>query len=238
MWRARAARAATFDGFATRLVRARIDQDRNVNARKTPGAKPTDIEAARRAALEALLLRDSALSESEIALFREVFPEIMGTHFDRVWRVLVRRGIRGAVLEDLVQEVFAAFFRSVCDSGFPSDIETKLDDTAAGKASNHLRGAGRDPVSLGLPSSGSERPRSGPDLLRALDVEEFRLRLLPALTPEQLAVVDAILYRGLSHEEAALELGIPRTTVSSRLMSARRVIAEMAELFFSPSQRG
>jgi RNA polymerase sigma factor (sigma-70 family) len=184
------------------------------------------------------LVRDTALSESEIALFREVFPEIMDMHLERVWRVLVRRGIRDAALEDLVQEVFATFFRSVCESGFSSDVQTELDNIAAGKASNHLRGAGREPISLGLPSSGSERPRSGPDLLRALDVEEFRRRLLPALTAEQSAVVDAVLYRGLSQEEAARELGIPRTTVTSRLMSARRVMAEMAELFFSPSQRG
>ena len=209
-----------------------------MNARTTPGAGPEDTKAERREALEALVLRDTALTEGEVALFRDVFPEIMDTHFDRVWRVLVRRGIRGAALDDLVQEVFAAFFRAVCASGFPSDLRAELDGIAAGKASNHLRGAGRDPVTVGLPSSGSEKPRSGPDLLRALDVDEFRRRLLPALTAEQLAVVDAVLYRGLSHEEAALELGIPRTTVTSRLMAARRVMVEMAELFFSPSQRG
>ena len=209
-----------------------------MNVRKTSRAGSHDDAAGDRSALEALVLRDTALTESEIAFFKQVFPALMETHFDRVWRVLVRRGVRGAALEDLLQETFAAFFRSVCESGFPSDLRAKLDDLAAGKASNYLRGAGRSPVSLGLPSSGSERPRSGPDLSRALDVDEFRRRLLPALKPEQLAVVDAVLYRGLSQDEAALELGIARSTLSSRLMAARRVILELAETFFSPSQRG
>ena len=197
-----------------------------------------DAEAERQEAIEALVLRDTALSEREIALFKEVFPEIMDTHFDRVWRVLARRGVFEAAREDLVQDVFAAFYRSVCENGFPSDIQTHLDEIAAGKASNHLRGAGREPWTLGVPSSGSERPRSGPDLLRALDVEAFRARVLPALAPEHLAVVDAVIFRELSHDEAAQELCLPRTTVSSRLVAARRVIAEMAVQFFSPSQRG
>ncbi|MFT3776240.1 MAG: sigma-70 family RNA polymerase sigma factor [Minicystis sp.] len=217
-----------------------------MRARKVPGANQGDPERARDAeaeaerqkAIEALMTRDTALSQAEIALFRQVFPQLMETHFDRVWHVLQRRGVRGVALQDLTQEVFAAWFCFACDHGPAGDIEGKLDSLAAGKAANLVRGAGRDPVTLGVPSSRSEQPRSGPDLLRALDVEAFRERLWPALSPEHRAVVDAIFYRELSHDEAAQELGIPRRTVTSRLMSARRVIAEMAELFFSPSQRG
>lgn len=79
-----------------------------MNARKTPMAGSPDAAAGDRAALEALVLRDTALTESEVAFFKQVFRAMMKTHFDRVWHVLVRKGVRGAALDDLVQETFAA----------------------------------------------------------------------------------------------------------------------------------
>ena len=87
-------------------------------------------------------------------------------------------------------------------------------------------------------SSGSEKPRSvrGPE--RTLDLLELARRLLPALTPEHRAVVDAIYFRELSQEQAAAERGISRTTLSSRLMAARKHLAAMAALFLPESQRG
>jgi RNA polymerase sigma factor (sigma-70 family) len=195
------------------------------------------IEAELRRQLAALVLRRTALTEDEVELFKRLFPYFMATHFKRVWRVLGRRGIRGPAQEDLEQEVFLAFFRHACAEGFPENIPSALDEIAAGKASNHRRGVRRDPVSVGVPSSGREKPTSGRDILRALDVEEFRRRLIPALPPDQLAVVEAVLYRRQPQEEAASDLGIPRSTLASRLERAMRVIKEMAEAFFSPSQR-
>ena len=100
-----------------------------------------------------------------------------------------------------------------------------------------MRGEKRDPVTLGVPSSGSEKPRSAPEPERALDLVTLARHLLPALSQEHQDVVQAIVLRELSHEAAA-ELGLSRTTVTSRLMAAQRHLAAMAGLFLPASQRG
>jgi len=71
-----------------------------------------------------------------------------------------------------------------------------------------------------------------------LDLVTLARRLLPALSEEHRDVVPAIILRELSHDEAAAELGLSRTTVTSRLMAAKRQLVAMAELFLPTSQRG
>jgi len=211
--------------------------------RKTPGGEQAReraraSEAERRERLAELVLRRTALSASEAELFREVFPEVFAAHYDRVWSVLRRTGARDAERDDLVQEVFLAFFSQVLEQGFPDSIPARLLGLAAGRALNQVRGAKRDPVTLGPPSSGSEQPRSALSAERALDLVTLARRLLPALSEEHRDVVPAIILRELSHDEAAAELGLSRTTVTSRLMAAKRQLVAMAELFLPTSQRG
>lgn len=185
------------------------------------------------------MLRRTALSESEVELFRAVYREIVEVHYDRVWRVLRRGGVPDAALDDLVQDVFATFYYQVVEAGFPDSIGRKLHANAEGKALNQRRRAKRDPTSLGLPSSTSERPaRSAPEIERAMDYARVARRLLPALSPEHREVVQAVILGEQSHEEAAEALGIKRPTLTMRLMAARRKLAEMVALFLPESQRG
>ena len=51
-------------------------------------------------------------------------------------------------------------------------------------------------------------------------------------------MVQAVLLRDLSHEEAAAELNLSRSTVTTRLLAAKRQLFTMAELFLPQSQRG
>ena len=195
-------------------------------------------EVERRERLNDLVLRRTKLSASEATLFREGFPEIFAAHHDAVWSALWKRGARDPELDDLVQDVFFAFFSQVLEEGFPDSTLAKLKGLAAGKALNQARGAHRDPVSLGVPSSGSEKPRSASEVERRLDLLELARRLLPALSPEHRDVVQAVILRELSHEEAAAELNLSRTAVTSRLLVAKRQLFAMAELFLPQSQRG
>ncbi len=210
----------------------------DVESCTSPGEEALPVEAERRERLAELVLRRTQLSTSEAKLFREVFPEIFGAHYDAVWSALRKRGAREPALDDLVQDVFFAFFSQVLEQGFPDSILAKLKSLAAGKALNQARGANRDPVSLGVPSSSSEKPRSALEAERTLDLMELARRLLPALSPEHRDVVQAIILRELSHEEAAAELNLSRTTVTSRLLVAKRQLFAMAELFLPRSQRG
>ena len=55
-------------------------------------------------------------------------------------------------------------------------------------------------------------------------------RLFNLLSPEHRAVVDAVMLRGLSHEAAALELGLARSTVTSRVEAAEKRLVALAQI--------
>ena len=209
-----------------------------MESRKITGDEARTANAERHERLAELVLRRSKLSESEAGLFREVFPEIFVAHYEAVWHALRKGGARDAALKDLVQDVFFAFFNQVVEGGFPDNLAAKLKSLAAGKALNQARGVNRDPVSLGVPSSSSEMPQRAPEAERTLDLLELARRLLPALSPEHRAVVQAVLLHDLSHDEAAAELNLSRTTVTMRLLAAKRQLLTMAVLFLPQSQRG
>jgi RNA polymerase sigma factor (sigma-70 family) len=204
------------------------------NARKRAGIS----EEERREALTALVLRRSKLSESEAVLLRQVFPEIVAAHHDQVWNRLRKRGLADDETEDLLQETFLALYNHLLEHGFPDNVPSMLHLLMKGKFLNHVRGRMRIPESIALPSSGSEKPRSEPDVERALDLRELARRALPQLAPEHQGVVEKVILNGLSHGDAAAVLGLTEGTVKGRLIGAKRELIALAERFLPPSQRG
>jgi RNA polymerase sigma-70 factor (ECF subfamily) len=194
-------------------------------------------EAERRDRLTQLVLCRSKLSASEALLLREVFPEIAASHRDQVWSWLRRRDVLGPEAEDLMQETFLALYNHILEHGFPDSLAAMLQRITAGKLLNHRRTRGRAPESLGLPSSGSEKPRSGPDAERTLALRELAWRLVDQLSPEHQSVVEAVIFEGLSHRAAADVLALPEGTVKSRLIAAKRELLALAERLLPPSQR-
>jgi DNA-directed RNA polymerase specialized sigma24 family protein len=201
------------------------------------GAAPADAvdeEDPREDAIARLLRRRSALDAGEVVLFKKIFPDLMEQHFDTVWGVLRGKGLGEADANDLLQETFARFFERTCKEGFPDSIEAKLCASAAGMALNLRRDAAREVP--GLPSSGAEPAASIPSLASLLDDHALRRRVMLALSPTQMEAVEAVYLRRLSHAEAARELGIRRTTLTSRLGVAREIIVALANAFNPPDQ--
>lgn len=188
--------------------------------------------------LTQLVLRRSKLSDDEAALLREVFPDILTTHHDLVWNRLRRRGLENHDAEDLQQEVFVALHTYILEHGFPDTLPGLLYRLTEGKLLNFLRTRKRAPLSVALPSSGSEKPRSSRDVERAMDVRELARHIFPQLSPEQQEVIETVVVNGLSHSEAAAVLGLPEGTVKSRLIAAKRALLRLAEPFLPASQRG
>lgn len=197
-------------------------------------AAPAAVEGGEDAFARLMATR-TALTAEQVALFDHLFPHIMAKHFDAVWGASRRWGVGEADAYDVTQEVFASFLVGVRAEGLPESIPAKLVGLAVGKARNYVRDGRRE--QLGLPSSGSMVPGSAPDLARHLDHEEFRRRILLSLSPDQITVIDAVFLQEQTQAEAADGLGMPRTTLSSRLHKMMPELQALAEAFFSESER-
>lgn len=188
--------------------------------------------------LAALVLVHVPLDEEQIALFRSKFHILFKGYLGLVWKVLWKEGARPPELYDLSQDVFNSFFVDTIRDGFPLSIPAKLRSLAAGDTWNELRRVKNCRLSFGAPpSSASEKPRSSPDLDRAMDLAEVVRRFVPALSQEDREVIEAVDLRGLTQEEAAAELGINRNTLAAQLMRARAKLAVMVKRFLPESQR-
>jgi DNA-directed RNA polymerase specialized sigma24 family protein len=160
-----------------------MTQDRHQEA-DNAGKRARSPEADRQDRLAQLVLCRSKLSATQALLLGEVFPEIFAAHHDQVWSWLQRRGVSSDDVEDLLQETFLALHSKILEHGFPDNLAAMLRVITAGKALNHLRARRRAPESVGLPSSGSEKPRSGPDAERTLALGELARHLVDQLSPE------------------------------------------------------
>ena len=188
--------------------------------------------------LTQLVLRRSKLSDDEAVLLRRIFPAIYAAHYDLVRNRLRKRGLESHDADDLSQEVFLDLHNYIVEKGFPDAIPAMLHRFTDGKFSNFLRVRGRAPLSVALPSSSSEKPASGPDVDRAIDVRDVTLHTFPQLSLEHQEILETVIVDGLSHGDAAEVLGLPVGTVKSRLMAAKRALLALAEPLVPSSQRG
>jgi RNA polymerase sigma-70 factor (ECF subfamily) len=187
--------------------------------------------------LAALFLRRSALDAGEAALLREEFGEIFHTHRRKVMAQIRLRVADPATAADLLQDVFVALHAHVLANGFPDNLPAYLYASTRGRLSNLARAHRRSPISVGLPSSGSEPPRTGPDAERRLDLLALAPQLLEQLSDEHRELVERMILQGEAHAEVAAELRIPKATLKSRLMAAKQRLYELVLPLLPPSQR-
>jgi DNA-directed RNA polymerase specialized sigma24 family protein len=188
--------------------------------------------------VKALLCRRSALTPSEISLLRDkVFPALYDTYVETLRCVVRGRGARGAVEMELVHEALLAFWDETVAEGFPESIQAKLLSQASGLARNYVRREGRNPATQALPTSSKEKPVSFPKPERAVSLKELARVLFERLSAEHQAVIDAVVLRDLTVADAARELGLHRTTASSRLTAAMALLDEWVDELLSPSER-
>jgi RNA polymerase sigma-70 factor, ECF subfamily len=193
--------------------------------------------AQRDEALANLVLRTTPLVEDEVLLLYAVFDDISNAHFPSVWRQVARR-VPEAAVSDVVQESLISVFERLL-SGFPTTSLRKLIHViAARRIADWLRSNKHEGVSVALPSSATEQPRSSvPGTERLLALRERGARLFARLSPEHREVMVLCVVHELSSEEAGKRLGLPAATVRTRLRAAKRALEELAKEMLPPSER-
>jgi RNA polymerase sigma-70 factor (ECF subfamily) len=204
-----------------------------------PTGIPWSPEKETRPEFKALLLRRSALRPDEVLLFRVLYPDIYDTYVETLTCVVRSRGATGAVEMELVHDALTTFWDETVASGFPEcGIQARLLSLASGLARNYMRREGRNPATQALPTSSQAPPGSFPAFDRAIDLKAVCGALLEKLSPEHRAIIDAVIYRDLTVTDAADELGLLRTTASSRLTAALELLGPWMEESLSESERG
>ncbi len=209
---------------------------------KPPRKRILLSEAQRREVIEQLLEIRRPLTPEEVDLLRAVYPWIYDVHYDTVWNKAKRRGIGFNALEDFTSATLGALFKNLCESGFPPNLAAHVRAMTDSRLANHVRDLRRHKrvgVSVPVPSSSSEKPRSSrPDVLQALVAREAAERRLPQLSPEHRQILELVYFDGLSTREAAELLDLKEGTAKSRLLKAKRALHKLAEQFMTESERG
>jgi RNA polymerase sigma-70 factor (ECF subfamily) len=142
--------------------------------------------------------------------------------------------------DDVVQETFIGALRRMPNFEGRSSVKTWLTRILLNRVaklyrSKRVRRSASIDAMLaepgGGPGSGTER-LSVPSSTGAVDSRVDVKQMLEALTPEHREVLVLRELEGLSYEEIAQTLGVPRGTVESRLHRARRQLKAKFEGYF------
>jgi RNA polymerase sigma-70 factor, ECF subfamily len=165
----------------------------------------------------------AAMSEEHETHARELRPERLGDHVDRLYRAAWALCGSPHEAEDLVQETFARVLARPRLLRREDDLAYLL-RALRNTFLSQRRTAGRRPVTA--PMEEGERPgaRAAPAAEELAGAREVyaAIAALPDHFREALVAVDVV---GLSYHEAARALRVPEGTVTSRVFRARAQVA-------------
>jgi RNA polymerase sigma factor (sigma-70 family) len=181
-------------------------------------------------------MRDSAASDDAALIAavmagddRQAFATLVQRHQSRVRTILLRltRGDAG-LAEDLAQEAFVLAWRSLPRFRFEARFSTWLYRIAFNTWQSHARRKHEVLLDAEVELEAlSVEPLTHdlPDVVARVDLE----RAMATLSDGERACITACYYADLSHEEAAVALGIPVGTVKTHILRGKaRLRARLA----------
>ncbi len=159
-------------------------------------------------------------------------------HFDFVWRSLRRLGLPEHVADDASQRVFVVAGRRLADIE-PGRERAFLFRTALRVACSERRTIGRRrEVLCDEPPETGESAAQPDELLDQRRARELLDRVLQSLPLDRRTVLVLFEFEGLSLDEIAESLGIPRGTAASRLRRAREEFSDALSRWQARRGRG
>ena len=179
------------------------------------------------------------MAERTVSEFEAIYRE----HFRFVWRSVRRLGVRGAAVDDVVQEVFLVVHRRMEAFEGRSSAKTWLYGILRRVIADHRRTLRRKPAWSEESPGQLDRLRDvgskGPDA-SAEEAEQVRLlyRVLDALDDDKREVFILAELEGMTMAEIAEATEVNPNTVSSRLRAARQRFEEALERETADGERG
>jgi RNA polymerase sigma-70 factor (ECF subfamily) len=178
--------------------------------------------------------RSSARDTSDDALVgliarsdRDAMRLLFARHGAKVFRFLMRIVDNDAMADDLVSEVFIDVWRHAGRFEGRSQVTTWLLGIARHKAMSALRRRSTDELDQGMLES-IEDPADNPEVaVQKHETGAILADCLRQLSPAHREIVDLVYYHGRSIADVAEIIGVPLSTVKTRMFYARKRIAEL-----------
>lgn len=152
---------------------------------------------------------------------RDAFAELFAFYAPRVKGYLMRIGAGEALAEELAQEVMITVWRKAgLYDRRQASVSTWIFRIARNRRIDAARRAAKPDLSPDEPALLPEAPPAPDDQLSAGERDEAVRAALDQLPAEQVALLQAAFYEGLSHSEIAAREGLPLGTVKSRIRLA------------------
>jgi RNA polymerase sigma-70 factor (ECF subfamily) len=145
------------------------------------------------------------------------FHQLVDRHAQRLYRLAVSLVGNASDAEDVLQEAFAGAFRGLSGFEARSSVKTWLTRILVTQAAKWRRDKARRPMG----SLTGDHADAGGDPASSVQASVDLHAALRQLSPEHREVLVLREFEGLSYEEIAKLLDVPRGTIESRLHRAR-----------------
>jgi len=164
---------------------------------------------------------------------RSAFHELVDRHAHSLFALAVSLCGNTADAEDIVQETFAGAFRGLQGFRGQASVKTWLTRILIRQTARHHRSSRSRKATL-VPLEAASEAATG----RASQHTEADTRIdvtaaIRTLSPDHREVIVLRELQGLSYDEMAEVLEVPRGTVESRLFRARRELQERLKEYFA-----
>jgi RNA polymerase sigma-70 factor, ECF subfamily len=170
---------------------------------------------------------DEALIVRIAAGDRLAMQVLFARHHVRTYRFVLRLVGNPQSAEDLLNEVFLDVWRQAAGFQARSAVSTWMLAIARFKALSLLRRRGEEELDEAT-AAAIEDPGDDPEVtIRKKDQGEILRRCLSRLSPEHREIIDLVYYQGTTIGEVAGIVGIPESTVKTRMFYARKRLSEL-----------
>lgn len=191
-------------------------------------SRPISSESAERARIDLALLRRAAAGDAP------AFEELFERHAKSMHRLACLLVGSTADAEDVLQETWTGVYKALKRFEGRSSVRTWLTRILTTQVALWRRKRRGGVLSLQSPQLEAENlPHRQPSASRHADWQSDLEAALQKLSPDHREVVVLREIQGLSYDEIALSLAVPRGTVESRLHRARAELRKLLQAYIA-----